>query len=107
MELTLVSAHFAPFEERLIRRNQDWENIVQQLVFSSDEGSKRNMGQCHEDEVQPLLPNPTEEPQTLDGLFKSGNHIFFAGDLNYRTSNKGPGPSDYLSFPQPTAAADS
>ena len=105
MELTLVSAHFAPFEEYLLRRNQDWENIVRHLVFSSDEGPKRITGQDREgDDTQPLLPDPTKEEPKLGGLFKSGNHIFFAGDLNYRTSNKGPGPSDYLSFPQPVDA---
>lgn len=107
MELTLVSAHFAPFEDRLVRRNQDWENVVRHLVFSGDEGPKRNTRQCREgDETQPLLLNRAKDAPKLDGLFKSRNHIFFAGDLNYRTSNKGPGPSDYLSFPQP-AATDS
>jgi hypothetical protein len=103
MELTLVSAHFAAFEDRLVRRNQDWENTVRYLVFSGDEAPERNMEQGREeDDAQPLLFNPAKEAPTLDGLFKSGNHIFFAGDLNYRTNNKGPGPSDYLSFPQPT-----
>jgi len=104
MELTFVSAHFAPFEGRLLRRNQDWENIVRRLVFSGDEGTKRIIRQGREgDDTQPLLINDAEE-SVLDGLFKSGNHIFFAGDLNYRTSNKRPGPSDYLSFPKPATA---
>lgn len=105
MELTFVSAHLAPFEECVVRRNQDWENIVRHLVFSDDGRPAMIMGQDHEQDVaEPLLSNPAKETPSPGGLFKSGNYIFFAGDLNYRTSNKSPGPSDYLSFPQPDAA---
>ena len=101
-ELTFAAAHLAPFEAGVIRRNQDWENIVRNLVFSSAEKSSKasHQGDGH-DETQPLLSENGQAEPLLSGLFKDGNHIFFAGDLNYRTSSKGPEPADYLSFPQP------
>ena len=101
-ELTFTAAHLAPFEIGVLRRNQDWENIVRNLVFSPlDESTKPPQESDGGDETQPLLSEDNQTQPLLSGLFKEHNHIFFAGDLNYRTSSTGPDPSDYLSFPQP------
>jgi len=34
VDITLVSAHLAPMEDRTQRRNEDWMNIVRGLVFA-------------------------------------------------------------------------
>lgn len=99
-ELTFTAAHLAPFEECVLRRNQDWENIVRGLAFTPSKVLPS--GQVGEsDETQPLLSGDDQDVPPLSGLFKPHNHIFFAGDLNYRTHSQGPKPTDYLSFPQP------
>ncbi|QSZ37072.1 hypothetical protein DSL72_009164 [Monilinia vaccinii-corymbosi] len=96
-ELTFVAAHLAAMEEGLQRRNQDWKDIVRRLVFSSttsNQGANSPQG----DEDRPLL---SISPQDAS-IYKSTSHLFFGGDLNYRTSIISPAPNDYIEiFPQP------
>jgi len=96
-ELTFVAAHLAAMEEELERRNQDWKNIVRGLVFSST-SSKYATALPQHDEDRPLL---SISPQDAS-IFKPTSHLFFAGDLNYRTSIISPAPNDHIDvFPQP------
>lgn len=100
-ELTFTAAHLAAFEESVLRRNQDWENIVRNLAFTPAEQTSQPSGEAERGaETQPLLSERNDQPP-LSTLFKPHNHIFFFGDLNYRTSATGPSPKDYLTFPQP------
>ncbi|KAK6594960.1 Inositol-1,4,5-trisphosphate 5-phosphatase 1-like protein 1 [Botrytis cinerea] len=96
-ELTFVAAHLAAMEEELQRRNQDWKDIVRGLVFSSTT-SNYSTTLPRGDEDRPLL---SISPQ--DGsIFKATSHLFFGGDLNYRTSLLSPAPNDHIdTFPQP------
>lgn len=104
MELSVVAAHLAPMEEAIERRNQDWKNIVQRLVFvpvdpsSVLEQTRRGYG-----DSEPLLPNSTS-PES--GLYKRTSYIILAGDLNYRTSSTKPLLSDLKDFPRPTEDVD-
>ncbi|KAI9648914.1 hypothetical protein NHQ30_001480 [Ciborinia camelliae] len=102
-ELTFVAAHLAAMEEELQRRNEDWKNIVRGLVFystTSNHGS--NLPQRDED--RPLL---SISPQDAS-IYKSTSHLFFGGDLNYRTSIISPAPNDHIdSFPQPDDSTSS
>lgn len=101
-ELTFTAAHLAPFEERVLRRNQDWKNIVRSLAFTPAENLPQSSQEAsRNDETQPLLADRNQDEPLPSPLFKPHNHIFFAGDLNYRTSPKGPTRTDYLTFPQP------
>jgi hypothetical protein len=100
-ELTFVAAHLAAFEWELKRRNQDWRDIVQCLVFSSDEDSKKGRGSSRGEgeDASPLLEG---NGKSEEGIYKSTSHLFFAGDLNYRTSETSPGEDDAEeTFPQP------
>ncbi|OCL06001.1 DNase I-like protein [Glonium stellatum] len=97
LAITFAAAHLAPMEDAVQRRNQDWENIVRNLVFIND-GKPNKFA----DDQEPLLSSSSEMPADQNGLYAPGNHIFFAGDLNYRTHNTSPGPKGYHSFPQPT-----
>lgn len=102
IELTFVAAHLAAMESELTRRNQDWRDIVQRLVFSSTsqerEGHATSLSASSED--RPLL---SISPQDAS-LYKSTSHLFLAGDLNYRTSVLSPSPTDHIDiFPQPDA----
>jgi Endonuclease/Exonuclease/phosphatase family len=94
MHLTFVSAHLAAMEENLERRNQDYRNIAENLVFTSDGSGNRS-------ESTPLLQS-TEDEESHSGMYHARSHLFFAGDLNYRTSLTPPTEDDLKKFPQPT-----
>jgi len=46
-------------------------------------------------------------PADHNGLFTPGNHVFFYGDLNYRTHDSPPNEDAHKSYPQPTASESS
>ena len=109
MELAFVAAHLAPMEEALERRNEDWKNIVQGLVFTPLEGTavrtstrKRGAQDVDDEDSAPLLSGSTDNSTTpTSGIFTPTSHLVVAGDLNYRTSKIKPSPVDYQVFPQP------
>ena len=98
MQMTFVSAHLAPMEGALDRRNQDYQDIVQRLVFLKEE---KKPIQDEQDENNPLLQGMTSGKED-SGMYMASSHLFFAGDLNYRTSRLPPSEEDKKSFPQPT-----
>ncbi|OCT54922.1 hypothetical protein CLCR_02947 [Cladophialophora carrionii] len=107
VEFTFVSAHLAPMEDGLERRNEDYKNIVRRLVFVPDPGSKKPVSRDEEDEDAPLLqgndPSQQVDEAFESGMYASSSHLFFAGDLNYRTSLLRPSPQDVdEKFPHPT-----
>lgn len=93
--LTFVAAHLTPYEDSWERRNQDWENIVKNLAFTSVASWERHTKIT----AQPMGLNIKGEASSL---FVPNSPIFLAGDLNYRTSDVGPKPDAHHSFPQPT-----
>jgi hypothetical protein len=97
-ELTFVAAHLAAMESELQRRNADWSNIVRGLVFKSTSKWNRASTNSLSNDEQPLLSISARDPS----IFKPTSHLFFSGDLNYRTSKFSPKPEDHLeAFPQP------
>ena len=110
IEITAVSAHLAPMEESMQRRNEDWKNIVKKLIFTSDNGPsahlerRRKSSEDDEDDdtdMDPLLDTDTDTSSTESGIFSVTSNLIFAGDLNYRTSQQKPSSIDYKAFPQP------
>jgi hypothetical protein len=96
-ELTFVAAHLAAMEEELLRRNEDWKNIVRGLVFSSSTKEPGNVSSSSSED-RPLLSISPHDAS----IYKSTSNLFVAGDLNYRTSTMSPSPSDHIeTFPQP------
>lgn len=120
-QFTFIAAHLAPMEDGLEQRNRDYLNIVRRLVFvpdpiSSSLSKKRktsSSGNQQADEEVPLLratdlpsssssrpPSSGSEPKAESGIYSSSSstnptdHLFFAGDLNYRTSLLRPSPLD-------------
>ena len=111
LEITFVSAHLAPMEDALQRRNQDWANIVRGMVFTSvsptavRKTTTQRLPHEPSSEIDPLIPpSPVEEDSIppMSGLYTPTSYLFFSGDLNYRTSSTPPSPSAYLTWPQPT-----
>ena len=111
--ISLVSAHLAPMENALEKRNDDWEKIVKRLVFTGI-GSQLNhvkrrqkSSEDSEDDDSiardPLLEATEEHRNDETGIFTATSHFIFAGDLNYRTSLRKPAVEDYKDFPQPAA----
>ncbi|PGH34050.1 hypothetical protein GX50_03106 [[Emmonsia] crescens] len=104
VDLTFVAAHLAPDEWAVERRNEDWKNISQKLVFSrvnnSGESTQARDGGNEED--VPLLQAESSNAKGDTGLYSPRSYLFVAGDLNYRTSLTRPGPTDYSKFPRPT-----
>jgi hypothetical protein len=94
--LTLIAAHLAPMEWNVKARNEDWKNIVRNLVFFDNDQSGFTYA-----EEQPLLSPASRSAPENNGIYDVGSHIFFAGDLNYRTRDDAPGKSAHQSFPQP------
>lgn len=107
IKLTFVAAHLAAAEDEWRRRNQDWRNIVKRLVFTRDPSRSesmvigRNQNRDDQDESAALLGGDEYRSQT--GIFEPGSHLFFAGDLNYRTSDLPPSLAQRERFPKPTA----
>ncbi|KAL1974514.1 hypothetical protein VTN31DRAFT_4718 [Thermomyces dupontii] len=103
VELTFVAAHIAPMEHDFKRRNEDWRKIVERLVFVRDvqtEGEEQHGGAAEgEEEATALLQQPQQRIES--GMFTPRTHLFFAGDLNYRTSDRSPTRDDVARFPQP------
>lgn len=106
VDLTFVAAHLAPMEDGTERRNRDWENIVRRLVFSETEAVSTPREDAIDQEDVPLLEGEQSSAQP-SGMFTSSSHLFFAGDLNYRTSGTGPGEDGHKAFPQPTSDQNS
>ena len=96
--MTFVSAHLAPMEDQLERRNQDYKDIVQRLVFVNE---KKSPAEDEEDEDAPLLQGRMPHGGDI-GLYDPNSHLFVAGDFNYRTSLQAPSEEDVKRFPQPT-----
>ncbi|WPH05035.1 Hypothetical protein R9X50_00793300 [Acrodontium crateriforme] len=95
--LSFVAAHLAPAEDQCERRNQDWKSICEGLVFEGTSSAKRVTG---ESEAEPLLSEESDGKE--DGsLFRPASYLFFAGDLNYRTSDTAPEPGSQKDWPQP------
>lgn len=101
VDLTFVAAHLAPMEDEIERRNQDWESIVRRLVFSETQAASTPQEDAIDQEDVPLLEEEATSRQP-SGIFTPRSHLFFAGDLNYRTSGTGPGKDGHKAFPQPT-----
>ena len=107
VQFTFVAAHLAPMEDGLDRRNGDYKNIVRRLVFVPDQ-SQHLASQDDEEEEAPLLQGQAPSQNGLEaGIYSAKSHLFFAGDLNYRTSSLRPSPRDYEEkFPRPTKSED-
>ncbi|KAI9046920.1 hypothetical protein LZ554_008998 [Drepanopeziza brunnea f. sp. 'monogermtubi'] len=97
-ELAFVAAHLEAMEWNVERRNADWKNIVRGLVFSSKYAYGMRDATSQSAGERPLL---SISPRNAS-MFKPTSHLFFAGDLNYRTSTMSPSPTDHKdTFPQP------
>lgn len=102
--MTFVAAHLAPMEDACERRNQDWRSICEGLAFEQSGGKGRSLKGSGEGESEPLLSGtdgPTARKDGMSGMFDPASHLFFAGDLNYRTADKPPSPDDNKHWPQP------
>lgn len=98
-QLTFVAAHLAPMEDALLRRNEDWGNIVRGLVFTAE--AKAEGVRDEQDEDVPLLEGFRKGDDSGSGMYTPKSHLFVAGDLNYRVSATKPGAGDVQMFPQP------
>lgn len=102
-QLTFVAAHLAPMEDAVLRRNEDWKNIVKGMVFTGEGESMAD----EQDEDVPLLQGLQVAEGSGSGLYNPRSHLFLAGDLNYRVSEVKPASGDFERFPQPTDTPDS
>ena len=98
LPLTFISAHLAPMEDALARRNQDYQDIVKGLVFVND---SKSPAKDEREEDSPLLQGKLAGKEG-EGVYLPSSHVLFAGDLNYRTSLLQPSAADVNTFPQPT-----
>ncbi|KAK5136701.1 hypothetical protein LTR08_002354 [Meristemomyces frigidus] len=105
--LSFVAAHLAPMEGKWQRRNEDWRSICENLVFERIPTVGEQIEAADpagEGESEPLLSAPdeaTSSSSTPGTMFDPPSHLFFAGDLNYRTADQPPSPNDPKSWPQP------
>jgi hypothetical protein len=102
MELTFVAAHLAAMEWAVKRRNRDFENIVRNIgllteVASNEDNGLEDDGSSHDG----LLESTRSSKKEIRGLYDTTGTVFFAGDLNYRTSDVGPSVTGHDRFPQP------
>jgi len=97
---TFVSAHLAPFEAEMLRRNQDYRDIAQRLIFTPKDAREWRKDQQAAESV-PLLAGEDHIEAGEQGMYSNDTYLFFAGDLNYRTAITTPGREDSKHFPQP------
>ena len=102
VDLTFIAAHLAPMEYAWEQRNKDWQTIVERLVFSREQNTKRRNVEAGGDseESAALLQEPNDRDTNDRGLFIPTTYLFLAGDLNYRTSNTIPLKGDHIRFPR-------
>lgn len=114
--LAITAAHLAPMEWSYARRNQDWRNIAQGLVFErvthrSGSALGKSSSQTSNAEREPLLASTdlhdTSREEEAQGILSPGTLLFFAGDLNYRTSDSAPEMDQDKNYPQPPRAGSS
>jgi hypothetical protein len=112
-QITFVAAHLAPMEDALERRNEDYKNIVRRLVFTPDTSSRiKPASRAEEEEDAPLLQEEpidggNEATSSNHGMYGANGYLFFAGDLNYRTSLLTPSPQDVAKrYPDPVVSDD-
>lgn len=107
---TFVSAHLAAFEEEMERRDQDYKDIVQGLVFSQ-QVTHGGQNPTDSEAVIPLLSDSSSENHSHDsvhqGIYADDSYLFVSGDLNYRTGISGPTKNDSEYFPQPSKDTES
>jgi hypothetical protein len=112
--LTFLAAHLAPGETNRSQRNADWQRIVEDVVFvrrpcavarQKAPGRENGAGDDQDGETEPLLGNSGGQTSS-SGIYGSRSLVFFAGDLNYRTSDLPPTSVDAAAFPQPKSLAD-
>ncbi|KAF2725376.1 DNase I-like protein [Polychaeton citri CBS 116435] len=101
--LTFIAAHLQPMEGAWEERNADWRAINENMVFARDISHPTGFGDKVKVrrgslETEPLLSQP-EDTGILSTLFHPPSHLFFAGDLNYRTSDKPPQPQEWQRWP--------
>jgi hypothetical protein len=107
-EYTFVAAHLAPMEWELVRRNQDYEQIVRNLAFTTDEPALLESRKSKDpSEIEPLLEHD-DDPTRLEpsGVYDTAGYVFVLGDLNYRTSDVRPSSDAHLGYPQPSSHSD-
>jgi hypothetical protein len=102
--LTFVSAHLAAHDHNVLRRNQDWQQIVQRMVF--EPSSVQKLPILQDPSQKPLNPNDMaalkQQHKKLTQAGKTSKktaaldkksytlydttHLFIFGDLNHRLS---------------------
>lgn len=98
LHINFAAAHLAPHEKECVSRNKNWEDLVRNMVFATD------MDYAYSYTEEAPLWASGEAPPGNSGLFHPGSHLFFAGDLNYRTHDSSPGPQAHETYPQPAAS---
>lgn len=93
LNLSFAAAHLAPSEKNVEARNKDWENLVRNLVFTDHDES------AYSSSEQRTLLSSRNAPSEETGLFAANSHVFFFGDLNYRTHESTPDEQAHKSFP--------
>jgi len=94
--MTFVAAHLASDENRCVRRNQDWANIVSRAIL--EPVAEHPLTPPRAAELIPLLENiqPNDEADLYyefpaeTQIYTPNSHLFVAGDLNYRTCDAPP-----------------
>ncbi|KAJ4315855.1 hypothetical protein N0V94_005741 [Neodidymelliopsis sp. IMI 364377] len=102
LNIVFSAAHLAPSEKKVDARNKDWENLVRNLVFVNHDDSIYSLS-----DERPLLSSSSKAPSQQNGLFTADSHVFFFGDLNYRTNDALPDDDAHKSFPSMAAAESS
>lgn len=88
---TFVTAHLAAHDHGLARRNQDWQSIVERLIFSTDGPSEVYEPTKKKDVFKSLVKN--NDYVGAEGIqIYDTSYLFFFGDLNYRISTTTPKP---------------
>jgi hypothetical protein len=115
MNLTFVAAHLAAMEDACERRNLDWRNINENLVFTAVVDAEKartraTNNKAMQQESEPLLSSATDDQHTSNeqssALYTPNSCMFFGGDLNYRTADTAPKPDKPPAWPRRSDSPD-
>ncbi|WFC98266.1 hypothetical protein MYAM1_000991 [Malassezia yamatoensis] len=98
---TFLCPHLAAHEHNVERRNLDWKNVVERLVFAADRlgyaprlqpisktrSEKETMNHVQSIPTKPAAQNQTPALDQNEYSVYDTHHLFVLGDLNYRVGS--------------------
>ncbi|CAI2171072.1 6274_t:CDS:2, partial [Funneliformis geosporum] len=79
-----VCAHLAPHSHNVLKRNMDFQSIIQRLVFINNTIDEESFDDFDDNAFTPLVERRKSASYKKYNTMYDNDYVFFFGDLNYR-----------------------